>query len=130
MHAVVAYALGVAVVDLETDELLDDEPETAPVAESVDGLALPLLVAGARCGSTVVAVVDRRPPVVVSHDAGLTWREAGAGLPAGVAVAIAGDNPDVIVFAGEERLFVSHDGGRFWRALTPELPGITAVEIA
>jgi hypothetical protein len=126
----VAYALGAAAVDLDADELLDDEPDTVPVAPLVDGVALPRLVAAARSGSTVVAVVDRKPPLLVSHDAGLTWREAGAGLPAGVAVAIADDDPDVIVFAGEERLFVSSDGGRFWRALTPELPGITAIGLA
>lgn len=130
MHAVVSYAFGVVVVDVDADELLDDEPDTVPVAAPVDGVALPRLVTAARSGSTVVAVVDRKPPILVSHDAGLTWREAGAGLPAGVAVGISDDDPDVIVFAGEERLFVSRDGGRFWRALTPELPGITAVGLA
>ena len=76
-----------------------------------------------------VVVVDLRPPLAVSHDGGISWRETGAGLPPGRAVAISPDDPDTILFAGEERLFVSHDGGRFWQALTVELPGITAVEI-
>ena len=46
-------------------------------------LNLPRLVAAAAAGSTVVAVVDTKPPLVVSHDAGATWRESGRGLPAG-----------------------------------------------
>ena len=49
----------------------------APTPPALD---LPLLVAAAAHGSTVVAVVDRRPPLVVSNDGGRTWREAGAGL--------------------------------------------------
>ncbi len=88
---------------------------------------LPLVVAAAAHGSTVVAVVDRRPPHMVSHDGGATWREAGAGLRPGVAVAVSPDHPDVVLYATEERLHVSRDGGRFWQALAVELPGITAV---
>ena len=91
---------------------------------------LPLVVAAARVGSTVVAVLTRRPPLVVSHDAGTTWREAGGGLPPGKAVAIDADNPDRIVYAARNRLYVSEDGGRFWRALVPELPEIDAVSLA
>ncbi len=78
----------------------------------------------------MVAVVDRKPPLLVSHDAGTTWREAGGGLPPGRDVAIAGDDPDVVLFAGAERLFLSLDGARFWHALTLELPEITAVAFA
>jgi hypothetical protein len=85
------------------------------------------VVATAASGSTVVAVVDRRPPLAVSHDAGVTWREAGGGLPAGRAVAIEEDNPDVVLYAARNRLYLSTDGARFWRALTPELPEIQAV---
>ena len=51
-------------------------------------LNLPRVVAAAAAGSTVVAVVDARPPMLVSHDAGVTWRESGRGLPAGTAVAV------------------------------------------
>ena len=51
--------------------------------EPLERLALPRVVAAAAAGSTVVAVVDRKPPLVVSHDAGITWRETGGGLPPG-----------------------------------------------
>src|SRR6058998_1112525 len=76
--------------------------------------------AAAAAGATVVAVVDRRPPLAISNDAGRTWREAGGGLPAGFAVAIDEDNPDVMLFAGRNRLYLSENGGIFWRALVPE----------
>jgi photosystem II stability/assembly factor-like uncharacterized protein len=75
----------------------------------------------------VVAIVARRPPLVVSRDAGTTWREAGGGLPPGRAVAIDENDPDRIVYAARNRLYVSDDGGRFWRALVAELPEIEAV---
>ncbi len=124
--ALVACALGLAHVDLddETVVLLDDGE--LPTRATVD-TGLPLVVDADASGSTVIAVVDRRPPLVVSHDTGATWSQAGAGLPAGVAVAISPDHPDRVLFAGDERLFLSEDGGRFWRALAPELPGIEAV---
>ena len=65
-----------------------------------------------------------RPPPAARgpNDAGRTWREAGGGLPAGFAVAIADDNPDYVVYAARNRLYLSEDGGRFWRSLAPELP--------
>jgi hypothetical protein len=122
MRAAVATADGVFVVDLETEELLDVDADP-PTADAVR-VELPLVVAAAASGSTVVAVVDRRPPLAVSHDAGRTWHEAGGGLPTGVAVAIDEDNPDRIVYAARNRLYLSEDGGRFWRALAPELPAI------
>ena len=129
MRALVATALGVLLVDLDEEEVLDGPPQDLPPPD--DGaVTLPRLVAAARSGSTVVAVVDRKPPLLVSHDAGTTWREAGGGLPPGRDVAIAGDDPDVVLFAGAERLFLSLDGARFWHALTLELPEITAVAFA
>jgi hypothetical protein len=88
---------------------------------------LPRVVAAAATGATVVAVVDRRPPLAISNDAGRTWREAGGGLPAGFAIAINEDNPDLMLFAGRNRLYLSENGGIFWRALVPELPEIEAV---
>jgi hypothetical protein len=88
---------------------------------------LPRVVAAAASGSTVVAVVDRRPPLAVSRDAGRTWHEAGGGLPPGFAVAIDEDNPDLMLFAARNRLYLSENGGIFWRALVPELPEIEAV---
>ena len=127
--ALVACALGTAEVDLEEEDVLalSDDP-FAPDPEPA--IELPLLVAAAASGSTVVAIVDRRPPLVVSNDGGATWREAGAGLGRGVALAISPDNPDHVLFATSERLYASRDGGRFWAALEIELPGITAVAFA
>ncbi len=119
---------GVVAVDLETEEVLGlVDVEVEPDAVSV---SLPRVLAAASSGSTVMAVVDRRPPLVVSNDAGLTWRETGGGLPPGKAVAIADDNPDVVVYAARNRLYLSTDGGRFWRALTAELPEIEALELS
>ena len=74
-------------------------------------------------GSTVVLLLDRKPPLLVSHDGGQTWDERGAGLPAGRAVALR-ENPDHVLYGARNRLFVSGDGGRFWRALAVELPEI------
>lgn len=125
MRAAVRTSHGSWFVDLETEELLEADDE-ALVAEPVK-VSLPLVVATAASGSTVVAVVDRRPPLAVSHDAGRTWREAGGGLPKGTAVAIDAENPDRILYAARNRLFLSEDGGRFWRALAPELPAIETV---
>jgi hypothetical protein len=124
MKALVATAAGVFAVDLETEEV--QPGERFEPAEPPD-VPLPRLVAAAASGSTVVAVVDRRPPLAVSYDTGQTWHEGGGGLPAGRAVAIADDDPDLVLYAARNRLYVSTDGGRFWRALAPELPEIEAV---
>ena len=125
MQALVATALGCVVVELESGdaELVDDDPPTAGSAE----VSLPLLIAADQVGARVVAVLNRRPPLMLSDDAGQTWREAGGGLPAGAAVAIHPDEPDRLLYASESRLFLSEDGGRFWRALEPELIGISAL---
>jgi hypothetical protein len=125
MDALVATAFGCFRVDLEDGdaELTDDDPPAVP---DVD-VSLPLVVAAARVGSRIVAVVDRRPPLMLSDDAGQTWREAGGGLPAGVAIAIDEDDPDTILYASDSRLFLSSDGGLFWSSLPPELIAITAV---
>ena len=125
MQALVATALGCVIVELESGdaELVDDDPPTAGSAE----VSLPLLITADQVGARVVAVLNRRPPLMLSDDAGQTWREAGGGLPAGAAVAIHPDEPDRLLFASESRLFLSEDGGRFWRALEPELIGITAL---
>ena len=125
MRAAVRTSHGSWLVDLETEELFEADDE--PVVTEPVRVSLPLVVATAASGSTVVAVVDRRPPLAVSHDAGRTWREAGGGLPKGTAVAIDAENPDRILYAARNRLFLSEDGGRFWRGLAPELPEITAV---
>jgi len=74
-------------------------------------------------GSAIVVCVDRRPPLLVSHDAGTTWSERGSGLPPGRAVVL-GEMPDDVLYASRNRLHVSRDGGVFWRALAVELPEI------
>jgi hypothetical protein len=126
MRALVQTAEGTFAVDLETEEL---EPSDVPL--ELSGLeprshSLPRVVAGAASGSTVVVIVERKPPMMVSYDSGATWREAGAGLPPGFALAIA-DDPDVILYASRNRLHVSENGGVFWRSLVVELPDIEAV---
>ena len=125
MTAAVRTASGTYVVDLEAEEVIGegDEFESPPRI----AVELPRVVAAAAAGATVVAVVDRRPPLAISNDAGRTWREAGGGLPAGFAVAIDENNPDLMLFAGRNRLYLSENGGIFWRALVPELPEIEAL---
>ena len=126
MIALVATAAGDFAVDLETEEVepCDGGVDVEPAPE----LSLPRVIAAAAFASTVVAVVDAKPPMLVSHDAGATWRESGRGLPPGVAVAI-GDDPDTVVYAARNRLFVSENGGVFWRAVPVELPQIRAISV-
>jgi photosystem II stability/assembly factor-like uncharacterized protein len=126
MIALVDTAAGTFTVDLESGEVAPGEPferEAEPV------LNLPRVVAASASGPTVVAVVAAKPPLLVSHDAGTTWRESGRGLPAGRAVAVAAADPDTIVYAARNRLYLSRDGGVFWTALAGELPEITALSV-
>jgi len=122
--AAVRTTSGTYVVDVEAEEVIGacDDFESPRIA-----VELPRLVAAAAAGATIVAVLDRRPPLAISNDAGRTWREAGGGLPAGFALAIDEDNPDVMLFAGRNRLYLSENGGIFWRVLVPEFPEIEAV---
>jgi photosystem II stability/assembly factor-like uncharacterized protein len=122
--ALVATVAGTFEVDLETEEIT---PGAAVVDPQRVETGLPRVVAAAAAGSTVVAVVDSRPPLLVSHDTGRTWRDSGRGLPAGFAVAVLDDDPDVILYAGRSRLYLSRDGGRFWEPLSVELPDIVTV---
>lgn len=126
MIALAATADGVFRVDVEDEVVLDALGAELGEPSRVE-LSLPRVVASDAAGSTVVAVVDRRPPLLVSNDAGVTWREAGGGLPAGRAVALDPDDPDRVLYAARNRLYLSRDGGRFWRALAVELPEIEAV---
>lgn len=128
MTAVVETRAGVFDVDLETEEVEPWDGELETRDEPV--LNLPRLIAAAAVGATVFAVVDTKPPLVVSRDAGATWRESGRGLPAGRAIAVADDDPDVAVFAARNRLYVTRDGGVFWTALGVELPEIVRVSLA
>jgi hypothetical protein len=125
--ALVKTCDGAFSVDLDSDEV---DPTGAFTVEPGPQLNLPRLVATAQAGSTVVAVVDARPPMLVSHDAGATWRESGRGLPPGRAVAVAASDPDVLLYASRNRLYVSRNGGVFWTALAVELPEIDAVALS
>jgi hypothetical protein len=122
--ASVRTSVGTFDVDLETEEVVGEGEDFEATTVAVE---LPRVVAAAASGATVVAVVDRRPPLAISNDAGRTWREAGGGLPPGFAIAISDENPDVMLFAARNRLYLSENGGTFWRALVPELPDIEAV---
>ena len=125
MTAAVETVDGVLLVDVEAETLLGPGDELPPVQRP--HVELPRVVAAAATGSTVIAVIDRRPPLAISNDAGRTWREAGGGLPAGFAVAVHEDDPDRMLFAARNWLYVSTNGGTFWRRLEPELPDVVAV---
>ena len=125
MIAHVRTVEGVVAVDVD-EEVVVGEVEVA-VDHELLRLELPRVVAASAAGATVVAVVDRRPPLVVSYDAGVTWNETGGGLPPGFDVAVDPLDPDRILYAARNRLHLSTDGGRFWRSLAPELPDVEAV---
>jgi len=116
---------GVVLVDVEAEELLGEGTNLPDV--DAPRVELPRLVATARAGATIAAIVERRPPLALSRDNGATWSEAGGGLPAGFAVAIAEDDPDRMLYAARNRIYVSRNGGVFWSSLPFELPDIVAV---
>jgi hypothetical protein len=116
---------GVLLVDVEEEAVLSEGTELPEVERpSVD---LPRVIATSGVGATVVALLERRPPLAISRDGGATWNEAGGGLPAGFAVAVAEDDPDRMLYAGRNRLYVSANGGVFWRSIEPELPDVLDV---
>jgi hypothetical protein len=123
--AVVETVEGVVLVDVGEEVVLGPGNEV-PVSDA-PSVSLPRVVTSAQSGATIVAIVDRRPPLAISHDAGETWREAGGGLPAGFGIAIADDDPDRMLYAGRNRLYVSANGGVFWRGLALELPDIVSI---
>jgi hypothetical protein len=125
MIAAVGTADGVLLVDVEEEAVIGEGTEL-PEA-SAPHVELPRVVATAGAGATIVALVERRPPLAISNDAGATWREAGGGLPAGFAVAVADDDPDRMLYAARNRLYLSTNGGVFWRSLEPELPDVTGI---
>jgi len=67
MTAAVRTASGTYVVDLEAEEVIGAGDDFEPPSVRVE---LPRVVAAAATGATVVAVVDRRPPLAISNDAG------------------------------------------------------------
>ena len=115
MRALVATAHGTYAVDVEAEEVLGLEEAELPerTADSA--------------GPTAVVILDRRPPLRVSHDGGATWADAGGGLPPGRGVAVNPDDPELVLYAARNRLYLSGDGGVFWRALAFELPEIRGV---
>jgi photosystem II stability/assembly factor-like uncharacterized protein len=121
----VATKDGVLEVDVENEVVVGGAD--VDVQRERPDLGIPRLLAAATAAVTVVALVDRRPPLLVSHDSGETWSEAGSGLPPGFDVAVDPDDPDRILYAARNRLYLSTDGGTFWQALIPELPDIQAV---
>ena len=127
MRALAATAHGVAEIDVDEEVVLALDEWASPEPTPAPAVSLPLLVAADAVGARIVAVVDRRPPLAVSDDAGTTWREAGGGLPAGRAVAIHPDDPDLVLYAARNRLNLSRDGGRFRAVLAPELPELSGV---
>jgi hypothetical protein len=116
--------------DADEDDLAgrdtDGRVERPRPTELVPEFISELLVDVDASGATIVVLVDRKPPLLVSHDAGATWNERGSGLPSGRAVAL-GENPDDVLYGARNRLYVSRDGGTFWRALGIELPAIRDV---
>lgn len=116
MRALVATEHGVYAVDVDAEEVLDLEAGAGVRPRTADA-----------AGSTAIVILERRPPLRVSHDAGVTWEDAGGGLPEGRAVAVHPEEHDLILYAARNRLFLSRDGGRFWQALMVELPEIQAV---
>jgi hypothetical protein len=125
MIAAVATAEGVLLVDAEAVLVLGPGSELPEVERP--RVELPRVVATAGTGATIVAVVERRPPLLISRDGGATWSEAGGGLPAGFGVAVAEDDPDRMLYAARNRLYLSRNGGVFWSSLPFELPDVLAV---
>jgi len=116
---------GIVLVDVEAEEPLGPGSELPDVDRP--HVELPRVVATARAGGTIAAIVERRPPLALSRDNGATWSEAGGGLPAGFSIAIAEEDPDRMLYAARNRLYVSANGGVFWRSLPFELPDVLAV---
>jgi len=123
---------GVFYVDLEDATVAGPSADASfdPPPEPESRPPLPRLIATSGWGSTVAAVVDAKPPLLVSHDAGRTWKDSGRGLPPGHAVAVSPDDPDRLLYAARNRLYLSTDGGRFWSSLDAELPDIENVSFA
>jgi hypothetical protein len=115
----------VLIVDVDAEAIVGEGTELPDSLQP--NVALPRVVAASAAGATIVALLDRRPPLAISRDAGRTWTEAGGGLPPGFAVAVHDENPDLILFAARNRLYVSENGGVFWRSLAPEFDDIDAV---
>ncbi|MEP6812091.1 MAG: sialidase family protein [Actinomycetota bacterium] len=125
MIAAMRTVEGVVILDIEEETILgpgDSVPDAV-----VPKVELPRVVTAAQNGATIVAIVERRPPLAISRDGGATWTEYGGGLLPGFAIAIANDDPDRMLYAARNRLYLSLNGGVFWRALLFELPDVLAI---
>ena len=71
--------------DAEEDELLERDEDGA-VSRTRPLELTPTWAAGQALdvdagGATIVLLLDRKPPLLISRDSGTTWSERGAGLP-------------------------------------------------
>lgn len=76
---------------------------------------------------------DYEPHIYRTRDAGKTWTEITAGLPAGIYVQTVKEDPQRrgLVFAGTERaVFVSFDDGDHWQTLQLNLPPASMRDLA
>jgi hypothetical protein len=116
--------------DADEDDLVDRDQDAAVERTRPLDLTPPWASGQAldidAVGSTIVLLLERRPPLMISRDTGSTWSERGSGLPPGKAVAL-GESPDDLLYAARNRVYVSRDGGVFWRAVAVELPEIRDV---
>jgi hypothetical protein len=130
-EAFVECSDGVWVVDLDDEAIVEQRggerlpPRPRPV-ELVPPFVSASLVDVDALDAAVIVAVERRPPLLVSSDAGRTWAERGGGLPLPRAVAF-GETPDDVLYAARNRLYVSTDGGVFWRAVGLELAEISGI---
>ena len=123
VHAVELLADGCEQIDVRPGATMPSRERDRSLAPS---WARSMLIDIDVSGSTIVLLLERRPPVLASYDGGGSWRERAGGVPIGVSIAL-GDNPDRIVVATDTRLYVSLDGGQFWHSLETELAEITDV---
>src|SRR5262249_59831177 len=84
---------GVVAVDLEDETVLEVDAYASVESQPEVPVPIPRVLATAASGSTVICLVDAKPPLLVSHDAGRTWRESGRRFPSRRAVAGAADDP-------------------------------------
>ena len=96
-----------------------------------DWSKISLIDASATDINTAYVAVDRHrlddfsPRAYVTHDAGISWREIGHGLPDGAYVKVVREDPmfSGLLYAGTSRgVFVSFDDGEHWQSLQLNLP--------
>jgi photosystem II stability/assembly factor-like uncharacterized protein len=76
---------------------------------------------------------DDRPYIFVTHDAGRTWREASAGIPAGSNVNVVREDPvrrGLLYAATETGVYVSFDDAVSWQSLRLNMPVVSVRDIS